>query len=50
MKKSKGNGALSFVIMVLGFALGLLIGRGLEFYDRGDDLDDDDFDLDLFND
>ena len=37
-------------MMALGFALGVIIGRGLEFYDRDDDLDDDDFDLDLFSD
>lgn len=44
MKKKKS--ALWFVIMIIGFAIGLLIGRGIEFSDD----DDDDFDLDLFND
>lgn len=40
MKKSnkKSNGVLSLVIMVLGFAIGVLIGRGLEFSDDEDDL------------
>lgn len=44
MKKRKS--ALWFVIMIFGFAIGLLIGRGIEFSDD----DDDDFDLDLFSD
>lgn len=44
MKKRKS--ALWFVIMIIGFAIGLLIGRGIEFSDD----DDDDFDLDLFSD
>ena len=44
MKKKKS--ALWFVIMIIGFAIGLIIGRGIEFPDD----DDDDFDLDLFND
>lgn len=47
--KKKGSGALAFVIMVIGFALGVLLGRGLEFYDRDEDLDDD-FEFDLFSD
>lgn len=52
MKKSKKNegGALALVIMVIGFAIGFVFGRGLEFYDRDEDFDDDDFELDLFSD
>lgn len=47
MKKSRKS-ALWFVIMIIGFAIGLIIGRGIEFSD--DDDDDDDFDLELFSD
>lgn len=48
--KKKGNGAVALIIMVIGFAVGFIFGRGLEFYDRDEALDDDDFDLDLFSD
>lgn len=48
--KKNNGGALALVIMVIGFAVGFIFGRGLEFYDRDEDFDDDDFELDLFND
>lgn len=49
MKKSRGNGVVTFILMVLGFALGLIIGRGLDidFNFDDDDDDDDDFDEDI---
>lgn len=40
MKKSRKS-ALWFVIMVIGFAVGMLIGRGIDISDGEDDDDDD---------
>lgn len=48
--KKKSGGIASLLIMIIGFAIGILIGRWLEFDDFDDDDDDDDFDLDLFSD
>lgn len=33
----KHHSKASFIIMVIGFAIGLLIGRGLEWGDEDDD-------------
>lgn len=36
----KRHGKASFIIMVIGFSIGLLIGRGLEWNDEDDGEED----------
>lgn len=45
MSKSKKSGIAPIIVMLAGFLIGIIIGRGFEFKDDDDDDDDDDEDF-----
>lgn len=42
MSKSKNSGASSIIVVLVGFLIGLIIGRGFEFNCYDDEDDDED--------